>query len=412
MCLAYCCFTTQMAAGGVTGTHLDVALSLDEPIVAECRRHPWSEWSYSEAAAEGRIDILDWLRTQGPPRRYELECESICEDAHNNLEVLKWLRAHDPPFPWNVAVFEWAARAGNLGVLKWLQDEDPEWLDGVQTSTEACNYAALGRHLPVLAWLRAQTPPYPWDSSTCSAAAEAGSINTLWWLRSQDPPCPWGAGACAAAASRKRLDTLAWLRSQDPPCPWDAYTCASAARWGRFRTLKWLRLQTPPCPWDVTACRKAAASGHLRMLRWLRAQVPPCPWDEDVCDSAARTGHLHILKWALSQNPPCPWTDKGAQRACSLSWTTYIQNLDMIVWVRDTYDPDWEVGSHGKFLNYALWNRGYGHIKWVLNDARRCDIALEPASVKQAQAFLRAVDQEVGCVLPLDDVADIVRSML
>lgn len=61
-----------------------------------------------------------------------------------------------------------------------------------------------------------------WD--TIRLAARNGHLEVLAWLRVQDPPCPWNQGGY--------LEVLAWLRALDPPCPRDASTCAEAAREG------------------------------------------------------------------------------------------------------------------------------------------------------------------------------------
>ena len=117
-----------------------------------------------------------------------------------------------------------AAGEGQLDVLKWLREQGPPcpW------DVIACNDAAAGGHLDVLKWLRAQEPPCPWDKSACSRAAERGHLDVVKWLRGQEPPCPWDANACRRAAAGGQLDLLKWLRAQEPPCPWNEVTFFSA----------------------------------------------------------------------------------------------------------------------------------------------------------------------------------------
>ena len=50
--------------------------------------------------------------------------------------------------------------------------------------------AALGGHLHVLEWARAQDLPCPWDEDTCQLALEGRHYHILRWLRSHDPLCP------------------------------------------------------------------------------------------------------------------------------------------------------------------------------------------------------------------------------
>ena len=102
-------------------------------------------------------------------------CHNAAENGH--LDVLKWVRSQDPPCPW---------------------DE------------ETCDYATYHGHLDVLKWLRSQDPPCPWDEYACHEAASNGHLDVLKWLRSQDPPCPWNEGTCCDAASKGHLDVLKW----------------------------------------------------------------------------------------------------------------------------------------------------------------------------------------------------------
>ena len=57
-----------------------------------------------------------------------------------------------------------------------------------------CSYAALGGHLEVLQWARANG--CPWDEDTCSAAANRGHLEVLQWARANG--CPWGEETCEA----------------------------------------------------------------------------------------------------------------------------------------------------------------------------------------------------------------------
>ena len=113
---------------------------------------------------------------------------------------------------------------------------------------------------------------------------------------------------CAYAAHGGHIDILQWLRAQTPPCPWEASAYSLAARGGHLDVMQWLRVQTPPCPWSEDVCVDAAARGHLDALMWLRAQKPPCPWGERTCTHAMGGGHHKVLQWLRAQKPPCPCT--------------------------------------------------------------------------------------------------------
>ncbi|WZN63645.1 putative ankyrin repeat protein [Chloropicon roscoffensis] len=215
----------------------------------------WAGWS-------GSVEILEYLSGWG----YEFDkraCEEAAREGH--LEALKFLRGLDPPCRWDWKTCEGAAKGGHLDVLKWARSEDP---------------------------------PCPWYEGTCMKAAEGGHLEVLKWVRDQDPPCPWDRLTCSEAAYGGHLEVLKWLRDQDPPCPWDWETCAEAAGGGHLDVLKWARAQNPPCPWYEDTCFEAAEGGQLEVLKWLRSEDPPCPWRRSNCrEIASHNDHQHIVDW-------------------------------------------------------------------------------------------------------------------
>jgi hypothetical protein len=56
---------------------------------------------------------------------------------------------------------------------------------------------------------------------------------------------PWNEAACAHAALGGHLEVLQWARANG--CPWDEKTCAMAARKGQFQVLKWAIKNGCPC---------------------------------------------------------------------------------------------------------------------------------------------------------------------
>ena len=254
------------------------------------------------AAFQGSVEILRWLME-------EKGCEpnggtGWLAAMGGSVEILEYLSGWGYYFNQNAC--EEAAREGHLEALKFLRGLDPpcRWKECWKT----CEGAAKGGHLEVLKWARSEDPPCLWDGGTCMKAAEGGHLEVLKWVRDQDPPCPWDKMTCSEAAYGGHLEVLKWLRDQDPPCPWDWETCAWAAEGGQLEVLKWLRLQDPPCPWNSETCSLAAEGGHLEVLKWLRSQDPPCPWDGRTCAWAAEGGQLEVLKWLRSEDPPCPWS--------------------------------------------------------------------------------------------------------
>eukprot|EP01041_Mallomonas_annulata_P009823 gene9823-20430_t len=194
-------------------------------------------------------------------------------------------RSRNPPYPWYLRTCtENAAKNGHIEILEWLRLQDSPCPLDVRT----CSEASIGGQLGVLKWLRAQNPPSPWSEKACTEAASKGHLDILKWLRLQDPPCRWSedtcagaaseghlniliADACAQAASERHLDELQWLRSEDLPYEWSADTFGSEEM-VVLDVLKWLRTQDPPCPWNEWTWLYASYKGHREVLKWLSSQ--------------------------------------------------------------------------------------------------------------------------------------------
>lgn len=122
--------------------------------------------------------------------------------GHGHLDVLRWLRSRNPPCPWSGETTLLAAKGCRIDMLKWLRDPD--------TGGGVC----------------------PWDARVTAAAA-----GNFGFLHENDPIVP---------DQPQQIAALAWMRAQSPPCPWDHWTCSHASSNGRFEVLKWARAQDPP----------------------------------------------------------------------------------------------------------------------------------------------------------------------
>jgi len=132
--------------------------------------------------------------------------------------------------------------------------------------------------------------------------------------------------ACASAAMGGHLHILQWLRANG--CEWNKDTCFEAAAHGHAKVLSWARENG--CDWDAENCAaEAAHRGHLEVLQCMRAKG--LKWTDDppmesgtaigdgatcfkavcgssiLCATAASAGHLHILKWLRANG--CPWNE-------------------------------------------------------------------------------------------------------
>ena len=125
--------------------------------------------------------------------------------AEGRLETLEWLAARGAPL--DAWVCASAARGGSLEALRWARRKGCPWL------SDTCAYAARGGHLEVLKWARDNGAP--WDATACAFAAAAGRLDVLEWAR--DNGAPWDHQTCFLAARHGRLDVLKWAVERGAP---------------------------------------------------------------------------------------------------------------------------------------------------------------------------------------------------
>ncbi len=75
-------------------------------------------WTYTVAACEGQLKVLQWLGSQGCPRNVR-QCAYAAGGGH--LEVLQWARSQGGP--WDRETCASAARGGHLEVLQWARSQ-------------------------------------------------------------------------------------------------------------------------------------------------------------------------------------------------------------------------------------------------------------------------------------------------
>ena len=93
-----------------------------------------------------------------------------------------------------------------------------------------------------------------------------------------------------AAAIGGHLEVLQWVRANG--CPWDERTCWGAAEGGHLEVLQWARANG--CPWSGETCEFAAKGGDVEVLRWACANG--CPYGEKELYIAAQNGHEAVVQ--------------------------------------------------------------------------------------------------------------------
>mmetsp|Transcript_7876 Transcript_7876/g.29507 ORF Transcript_7876/g.29507 Transcript_7876/m.29507 type:complete len:219 (+) Transcript_7876:718-1374(+) len=101
----------------------------------------------ADAAADGNLEALKWLRANGTAWDAKT-CSAAAAGGH--LEILKWSREHG--CPWDAATCKSAADGGHLEVLKWARDNGCQW------GSWACPWKPGPEHLDVLIEEQERTP--------------------------------------------------------------------------------------------------------------------------------------------------------------------------------------------------------------------------------------------------------------
>lgn len=251
------------------------------------------------------------LFAEGPPMKSKYFTES--------LALAMW--AHAQGCSWGCAAAPRAAAQGRLDVLQWLHEETGYVFDK-WTSFFAVRYANPEVRVSILSWLHRQRLPLDPYISTDAAedaqwdvlrwcdkrrfvvpyamakAARGGHLDIIQWLRRRG--YEWHAAVCTEAAIRGNVRVLAW--AIDNHCPWSGYEVGeNAAYYGHLHVLEWLQ----GCGLlllheDMAAA--AAGGGQLTTLTYLRSLG--CPWDCRVLHDAELHEHHAVYEWALAHGCP------------------------------------------------------------------------------------------------------------
>ncbi|POM57886.1 Hypothetical protein PHPALM_37543, partial [Phytophthora palmivora] len=295
------------------------------------------------AAAEGRLDVLQWLFKNHNTRVHwggAEWCEGVSGD---HKDVVEWLRCHvklhaeaapqlmldaarigdlllvqslhkNYKLPLSNALVE-AQRGCQWGVVEWIltsrEVEDPkvdmdniaaqgdidflQWIYSqgvVRFTTHSLEFAAFNGHLDILEWLHDGPAKIELSASVLNEAARGGKLEVVKWLHEHQ--CPSTSAAMEAAAENGYLEVMQWLYANtDVVCTSRALD--RAARTGHLGVVKWLHATDTNlyCP---AAMNRAAEFGHLHVVKWLHENRPEgC--STEALDCACHLGHLDVAKW-------------------------------------------------------------------------------------------------------------------
>lgn len=225
----------------------------------------------SFAVKYGKFPALEFLASHGCVLDSN-SCKNAAEQG--DLPILQWLRSQDPPCDWNRLAMQAAVHMGHLHVVEWIwEQQDPE-----------VTYRFVDLNVG--------------DGGHDRLAAAEGHLHILQWRQRQYPKIPFSYIVITDAACRGQVEVLRWLAARVPSDFWTVYVTNGAAFHGRTAALKYLRSLDPPCAWGESTCTYAVMNGHLSTLKWMRSQHPPCPWNRNqLLHEAALYRHEHVLEW-------------------------------------------------------------------------------------------------------------------
>ncbi|KAG1692248.1 hypothetical protein DVH05_025678 [Phytophthora capsici] len=310
-------------------TALKAAVKMGDIPTAEWlgKRVRWPENtddSVLSLAAEGRLDILQWLETRGivSQRIYGVVLLVVAAAVNRRLEVIRWLMdsilkrgssIKQTCIAAGVATLSIHAAAahGHLDVARFLRGLNRSLVNG--RVVEIMNRKQINS-FQRLFWQQLDHPKYEVckvSGKTMVKAMENGFLDVLQWLVEVYGGYPTKTFqykmrqrfdcvlSMDVAAINGQLPILRYLHTLQisgvPGIECTIYAMDGAAANGHLEVVKWLHLNRHEgC--SSSALDKAAANSHLDIVKWLHEnRREGCT--ESAMDMAALNGDLEIVKW-------------------------------------------------------------------------------------------------------------------
>lgn len=259
----------------------------------------------SEAAAHGRIELVDLLLSDAVPHTRCSPLVMNCAAGAGRLDMV--IRLHDvisgqyQPATADgraqCAVMDYAAGGGHLDIVKWLHENTNQGC-----TTHAMDMAAANGHTHVLQWLhehRTEGCTIAAGSTSCS-----GNVGTVEWIFGHLPPASLDpVRVFCDAASRGHMDVLRWLHANGLVPPYSAPMAESAASRGRLDALQWMAAHLPDALFDASIVEAAAQYGHLDIVEWLCDNYPGAQPTSRALTAAVNNGHMGVVRYVCDRQP-------------------------------------------------------------------------------------------------------------
>ncbi|CAL6383545.1 unnamed protein product [Bathycoccus prasinos] len=148
----------------------------------EEKKCEWAEGPINAAAEQGNLEMIKYCIANKCPIN-EWACAEAAVNGH--LECLKYLR-EEVKAPWHWRTANLAAESGHLHILEYLVERKYD-----QYSELACEWAAMNGHLDCLKYLH-ETAKAPWNYFAIQEAHENNHTECLQYLLDNNCPLPRG----------------------------------------------------------------------------------------------------------------------------------------------------------------------------------------------------------------------------
>jgi hypothetical protein len=150
--------------------------------IREEKKCEWDEETINVAVNQRNLEMVKYCVANECPVD-EWACSDAAENGH--LECLKYLR-EEAKAPWDSLTASWAAENGHLHILEYLVERKYD-----DYSEYACGYAAEKGQLDCLKYLH-ETAKAPWDYRAVREAHENNHPECLQYLLDNNCPLPEG----------------------------------------------------------------------------------------------------------------------------------------------------------------------------------------------------------------------------
>ncbi|MCL2646664.1 MAG: ankyrin repeat domain-containing protein [Phycisphaerales bacterium] len=307
------------------------------------------------AAAEGRMDVLVWLKARGADVNAKDDFDNTpiwFAASKGHFDVMKWFKEQGADVNaknrGGLTLMHAAARGGNFDAMKWAKEQGMSLHNKGNLGQTLMLSAASGGNVEAMKWLKEQgldvNTKDQFDETPMYVAAKGGHVEAMKWLKEQGQDVnakdKKGVTPMHCAAREGHLDAMKWLKEQGADV--NAKTesgrtvMSATAVSGKIEAMKWLMEQGVPIQGDDTLMRSAACKGDVEFMKWLKAQgVSVNVQDKSgtPMHSAALNGHIEAMKWLKEQGVGVD--DKNGYGETPMYSASLYSRLDAMKWLKE-----------------------------------------------------------------------------